>query len=74
MTSIITDTFLQDNIWSNPSLEDAKNKFAELIRSTKINAKDKLKMLNEIAKIPSKERLDMYAVNAKFKFEGLGVI
>ena len=74
MTSIITDTFLQEKIWQNESLDNAKTEFINLIKSVNINQKDKMKMLRETMNISSKMKLDQYALNAKFKFEGLGVI
>lgn len=74
MTSIITDTFLQEKIWQNESFDNAKTEFINLIKSVNINQKDKMKMLRETMNISSKMKLDQYALNAKFKFEGLGVI
>jgi len=74
MTSIITDAFLQEKIWQNESLDNAKTEFINLIKSVNINQKDKMKMLRETMNISSKMKLDQYALNAKFKFEGLGVI
>jgi len=74
MTSIITDAFLQEKIWQNESLDNAKTEFINLIKSVNINQKDKMKMLRETMNISSKVKLDQYALNAKFKFEGLGVI
>ena len=74
MTSIITDAFLQEKIWQNKSFDNAKTEFINLIKSVNINQKDKMKMLRETMNISSKMKLDQYALNAKFKFEGLGVI
>ena len=74
MTSIITDTFLQEKIWQNESLDNAKSEFINLIKSVNINQKDKMKMLRETVNISTKNKLDQYVMNAKFKFEGLGVI
>jgi hypothetical protein len=74
MTSIITDAFLQEKIWQNESFENAKAEFINLIKSVNINQKDKIKMLRETMNVSSKAKLDQYALNAKFKFEGLGVI
>ena len=74
MTSIITDAFLQEKIWQNESLDNAKTEFINLIKSVNINQKDKMKMLRETMNISSKVKLDQYALNAKFKFEGLGII
>ena len=74
MTSIITDDFLQEKIWQNKSFDNAKAEFINLIKSVNINHKDKMKMLRETMNVSSKMKLDQYALNAKFKFEGLGVI
>ena len=74
MTSIITDDFLQEKIWQNESFDNAKAEFINLIKSVNINKKDKMKMLRETMNVSSKMKLDQYALNAKFKFEGLGVI
>ena len=74
MTSIITDAFLQEKIWQNESFDNAKTEFINLIKSVNINQKDKIKMLRETMNISSKVKLDQYALNAKFKFEGLGII
>ena len=74
MTSIITDAFLQEKIWQNESFDNAKTEFINLIKSVNINHKDKTKMLRETMGISNKMKLDQYALNAKFKFEGLGVI
>ena len=74
MTSIITDAFLQEKIWQYESFDNAKVEFINLIKSVNINQKDKMKMLRETMNVSSKMKLDQYALNAKFKFEGLGVI
>ncbi len=74
MTSIITNEFLQEKIWQNESFENAKAEFINLIKSVNINQKDKMKMLRETMNVTNKSRLDQYVLNAKFKFEGMGVI
>lgn len=74
MTSIITDAFLQEKIWQNESFDNAKAEFINLIKSVNINQKDKMKMVREAMNVSTKTKLDQYALNAKFKFEGLGVI
>jgi hypothetical protein len=74
MTSIITNEFLQEKIWQNESFENAKAEFINLIKSVNINQKDKTKMLRETMNVANKSRLDQYVLNAKFKFEGMGVI
>ncbi len=74
MTSIITDDFLQEKIWQNESFDNAKAEFSNLIKSVNINPKDKMKMVREAMNVSTKSKLDQYALNAKFKFEGLGVI
>jgi hypothetical protein len=74
MTSIITDDFLQEKIWQNESFDNAKAEFIKLIKSVNINQKDKMKMVREAMNVSTKTKLDQYALNAKFKFEGLGVI
>jgi hypothetical protein len=74
MTSIITDDFLQEKIWQNESFENAKVEFINLIKSVNINQKDKMKMVREAMNVSTKTKLDQYALNAKFKFEDLGVI
>ena len=74
MTSIITDAFLQEKIRQNESFDNAKTEFINLIKSVNINPKDKMKMVREAMNVSTKSKLDQYALNAKFKFEGLGVI
>jgi hypothetical protein len=74
MTSIITDDFLQEKIWQNESFDNAKAEFINLIQSVNINQKDKMKMVREAMNVSTKSKLDQYALNAKFKFEGMGVI
>ena len=73
MQSIITDTFIQD-VWDMMNLDTARDKFTNLIKTTTINNSDKSRMLTEAALIKSKVKFDTYVLNAKFKFEGLGVI
>jgi hypothetical protein len=74
MTSIISNEFLQEKIWQNESFDNAKAEFINLIKSVNINQKDKMKMVREAMKVSTKAKLDQYVLNAKFKFEGNGVI
>jgi hypothetical protein len=74
MTSIISNEFLQEKIWQNESFDNAKAEFINLIKSVNINQKDKMKMVREAMNVPTKDKLDQYVLNAKFKFEGNGVI
>lgn len=60
-------------IYQSRTLEEGKVLMKELIESTNIKSTDKNKMLNELENISTLARLQFYATNAMFKFEGLGV-
>jgi len=60
-------------VYSTNDLEEGKKLMSGFISETKIKDTDKNKMLYEIENIPTITRLQFYATNAMFKFEGLGI-
>lgn len=60
-------------IYQSKTLDEGKTKMKELLESTNIKETDKQKMINELDKIQSLVKLQFYATNALFKYEGLGV-
>lgn len=67
INNIITD------IYSASTLDEAKELFIKFIDATNIKDSDKQKMLEEASKMTSLRKIQMYATNAMFKFEGLGI-
>jgi len=55
------------------TLDEGKSKMRELLKECSINEDNKRKMLYELDNIASLSKLQFYATNAMFKYEGLGV-
>jgi len=60
-------------VYKTQSLEVGKKLMKDLISQTKIKEQDKNKMLREVDNCQSLVKLQFYATNAMFKFEGLSV-
>lgn len=67
LSKIITD------IYSAGTVKEAKELFIEFVGATKIKDADKTKMLTEVEKMTTLRQIQMYATNAMFKYEGLGI-
>lgn len=67
INGIITD------IYSARTLDEAKELFIKFVDATNIKETDKQKMLEEVSKMTSLRKIQMYATNAMFKYEGLGI-
>lgn len=61
------------DVYQAKTLEEGQTVMKKLVDSTKIKDEDKKKMLREINSCPTLVKLQFYATNALFKFEGLGV-
>jgi hypothetical protein len=61
------------NVYSAPSLDQAKFHMNEMLDQCKIKREMRSKMRIEIGEIKSLNKLQFYATNAMLKFEGLGV-
>ena len=67
LNGIITD------IYSARTVDEAKELFIKFVDATNIKDSDKQKMLEEASKMTSLRKIQMYATNAMFKYEGLGI-
>ena len=67
LNGIITD------IYSAHDVKEAKELFIKFVDATKIKDTDKTKMLTEVEKMTTLRQIQMYATNAMFKYEGLGI-
>lgn len=67
LNGIITD------IYSARTVKEAKDLFIKFVDATKIKDTDKKKMLTEVEKMTTLRQIQMYATNAMFKYEGLGI-
>ncbi len=68
----VLEKCIQD-VYQASSLEDGKEKMKKVLDECKIKETDKKKMLMEVEKIANLSRLQFYATNCLFKYEGLGV-
>jgi hypothetical protein len=68
----VLEKVIQD-VYQSKTLEEAQNIMILFIESTKVKEIDKRKMLIEVKNSKSLTRLQFYATNSLFKFEGLGV-
>lgn len=68
----VLEEIIQD-IYKAKNLEEGQLIMKKLIESTKIKDEDKKKMVNEVNNQPSLTKLQFYATNCMFKFEGLSV-
>ncbi len=71
LNSVLTQII--KNVYQVKTLEEGQKLMKEFVESTKIKQIDKSKMLYEINNQPNLLKLQFYATNAMFKFEGLGV-
>lgn len=60
-------------VWGTKDLEAAKQIVTDFVTNSKINDASKKIMLNNIAAIINKPRLDLYLANALLKFEKMGI-
>jgi|688.fasta_scaffold01076_79 hypothetical protein len=67
INGIITD------IYSSRTVDEAKELFIKFIDATNIKETDKQKMLEEVSKMTTLRKIQQYATNAMFKYEGLGI-
>lgn len=67
LNGIITD------IYSARTVKEAKDLFIKFVDATKIKDTDKKKMLTEVENMTTLRQIQMYATNAMFKYEGLGI-
>lgn len=58
-------------VYEAKTLEEGKEIMLGLISETKIKEQDKTKMIYEVKKCPTLVKLQFYATNCMFKFEGL---
>jgi len=62
-----------ESIYKAKTLDEGKKIMNELINGTEIKKEDKNKMLREVSNCHSLVKLQFYATNCMFKFEGLSV-
>lgn len=67
ISRIITD------LYSARTVDEAKELFTTFVDATNIKESDKQKMLEEVSKMTTLRKIQMYATNAMFKYEGLGI-
>jgi len=60
-------------VYQSKTLSEAQQHMTDLVSNSKIKETDKVKMLDEINKMPSLVKIQFYVTNAMFKYEGLGV-
>lgn len=60
-------------VYQSKTADEAKSYLIPCIRDCKIKETDKQKMLYELGRLNSLRKIQFYATNAMFKFEGLGV-
>ena len=67
-----TLTQITNEVYSTSNPETAKEIITNYLQSTKV--KDKDKMIEEVSKLKSINKIYFYFTNCLLKFEGLGVI
>ena len=60
-------------VYASKTVDEGKDHMIAVLDQVKIKPTDKQKMIHEIKNITQLSRLQFYATNAMFKFEGLGV-
>lgn len=68
----VLNQVIQD-IYASKTANEAKQHFVGLLEASNIKKEDKVKMLDEVEKMNSLIKIQTYATNAMFKFEGLSV-
>lgn len=68
----VLEKIIQD-VYQAKTLQEGQKIMFDFIEGTKIEERDKQKMLNELEQIPNLTKLWVYITNAMFRFEGLSV-
>lgn len=64
---------IAEQIFGAKTADEAKKLFIEFIQSTKVNDKDKTKMISNVQSMTNLVKIQFYVANALLKYEGLGL-